>query len=347
MLEQFRISDFLEWNSAKSLVINREFQRGSVWSPGAKMMLVDTILRGYPIPKIYMRSFIDRDTKRTKREVVDGQQRLRAIIDFAADRITLSARTKEFKGKKFSTLTDDEQDKFLQYAISVDQLVNADDQLVLEIFARLNSYNVKLNAAELRHAEFQGDFKWSVHEAAAKYYSFWTKYGVFSSSSLVRMDDDSFVAEIYGIMLDGIQDGGQPNIERIYRKYDKSEAFDRKVCEDKLEKTLTWIESNVADDLVGTPLMSPPHLLMLVGAVAHAMFCIPRGALIDDEYVQGLSFGEINKVRENLLELSEIITTKEEPDHIAAFWRASNASTQRIASRRIRFPFFENAVAGV
>jgi Protein of unknown function DUF262 len=346
MLEQFRISDFLEWNAAKTLVINRDFQRGSVWSPAAKIMLIDTILRGYPVPKIYMRSFIDRETKRTKREVVDGQQRLRAIIDFASDRITLSSRAKEFKGKKFSTLSADEQDSFLQYAIAVDQLINANNQLVLEIFARLNSYNIKLNAAELRHAEFQGDFKWSVHEMAVKLFDFWSTNAIFSQSRMIRMENDSFVSECYGIILDGISDGGQPNILKIYRKYDGVDAFDRIECEKRFIQVIEWISEHVAKDLYDTPLMNPPHLLMLFAAVANAKFGIPRGRLEPDEIREAMGVAEINGVRERLLELASVISLEDEPEHFASFWRASQSSTQRIASRRARFPFFERAISG-
>jgi len=345
MLEQFRISDFVEWHSNKTLVINRDFQRGSVWTPGAKIYLIDTILRGLPIPKIYMRSFIDRDTKKTKREVVDGQQRLRAIIDFVSDRITLSSRAKEFKGLKFSTMDPDDQDKFLQYPIAVDQLVNADDQLVLDVFARLNSYNVKLNAPELRHAEFQGDFKWSVHEMAIREYDFWKDHGVFSATSMVRMYNDSLVAEMYGILLDGVQDGGQPNITKIYRKYDKSDAFKRKLVEDGFSQVVAWIKENVADDLIDTPLMNPPHFLMMFAAVAHALVGIPQGALDDDEFEDEIEVGDVNSVRDNLLELGEIIALDEEPDQMGDFWTSSTSSTQRIASRKIRFPYFANAVA--
>jgi len=53
ILEQFRITDFLDWNRQKALEINREFQRRSVWTPAARSYLIDTILRKFPIPKIY------------------------------------------------------------------------------------------------------------------------------------------------------------------------------------------------------------------------------------------------------------------------------------------------------
>ena len=345
MLEQFRVSDFLEWHEAKSLVINKDFQRGSVWKPAAKIMLIDTILRDLPIPKIYMRSFIDRETKKSKREVVDGQQRLRAIIDFANDKIVLSSRAKEFAGKKFSTLDDDEKDKFLQYAISVDQLVNADNQKILEIFARLNSYNVKLNDAELRHAEFQGEFKWSAHDTSNALYDFWEGNGIFSPSTMVRMAHTSLVAEMYGVILDGIQDGGQPKIRALYKKYDSSKKFDRQAVEGQFQRAIDWIEDNIVEDLEGTPLLRPAHFLMLFAAVTHCLDGVPQGALSGEEFEEDAEIGDIDSIRSHLEELAATIELDEEPDDLADFWGASKSSLQRIASRRIRFPHFVEALS--
>jgi hypothetical protein len=90
---------------------------------------------------------------------VDGQQRLRTIIDFAEDKFTLGVRAKEFQGLRYSSLSDELKERFLEYRISVDQLMDASDDSVLEIFARLNSYTVPVNAPELRHAKYQGDFR--------------------------------------------------------------------------------------------------------------------------------------------------------------------------------------------
>src|SRR5574337_834555 len=78
----YTIADFLKWHDDKELILNPNFQRGSVWSPQARSYLIDSILRGYPIPKLLLRTEVDRDTRRTKRDVVDGQQRLKTIIDF-------------------------------------------------------------------------------------------------------------------------------------------------------------------------------------------------------------------------------------------------------------------------
>src|SRR5690349_19082096 len=85
ILEQYRVSDFLEWHQKKALILNPDFQRGDMWSPAAKTFLIDTILRKLPIPKVYLRTRVDVVSKKSIREVVDGQQRLRAILSFAED----------------------------------------------------------------------------------------------------------------------------------------------------------------------------------------------------------------------------------------------------------------------
>lgn len=343
MLEQFRISDFIEWHEAKTLKLNPDFQRGSVWSPAARILLIDTILRDLPVPKIFIRSKIDRESKRSIREVVDGQQRLRAIIDFANDKITLSKRTGEFSGYRFSNMPEEMQDHFLQYPLAVDQLVNADDRLVLDIFARLNSYNVKLIASELRHAEYQGDFKWSVHSEASKYFSFWDLFSVFSPREMVRMLDDSLVAEMYGVLLEGVQDGGATKIEALYKRYDAEGAFDREETERKFERIIEFIRDQLGGALFNRVLLQPPHLLMLFAAVAHVLEGIPAGS-IENMPSRGELPDDLNQVRDRLITLAGILEGEIIPNEYGDFWKASKASTQRIASRRIRFPIYLKAI---
>ena len=92
MLEQYTVADILSWLEDKTLVVNREFQRSDrVWPTPPKVYLVDTILRGMPIPKIYIRTQTDVATRRSYREVVDGQQRLMAIQSYAQGRIPVAA----------------------------------------------------------------------------------------------------------------------------------------------------------------------------------------------------------------------------------------------------------------
>lgn len=59
----YSINDFLEWHDKKQLVLSPKFQRRAVWSENAKSYLMDTILRGKPIPKVFIRQKLNVEMK--------------------------------------------------------------------------------------------------------------------------------------------------------------------------------------------------------------------------------------------------------------------------------------------
>ena len=221
-LEQYQIGDLIEWDASNRLKINRDFQRGNVWNDDARVYLIDTILRRMPIPKFYLRQIVNLETRQSVREVVDGQQRIRAILDFAKDELVLTKRAGEFVGQRYSTLEPESQEIFLSYPIAVEHLINASIDDVLEVFSRLNSYTVRLNSQELRHAKYQGDFKWSVRAAVRRWPVLWEQLGVLSRANRTRMLDDELMAQMFGVLIDGVKDGGQTYIDRLYSRFDNN-----------------------------------------------------------------------------------------------------------------------------
>jgi hypothetical protein len=344
LLEQYRVADFIDWHKEKRLELNPAFQRGSVWTPAARSYLIDSILRRLSIPKVYLRTTIDVVSKKSIREVVDGQQRLRAILDFADDKFTLSKRASEFAGFKYSTLSADLQEAFLSYPIAVDQLLNASDTDVLEIFSRLNSYSVTLNAAEKRHAKFQGEFKWQIRSISREWAKLWESYEILSTRDRVRMRDDSLVAEMIGFLLDGVGDGAETDIDKLYKKYDDNVSADSQVFS-HLEATLKKVAEDWAPDLKGTSVLRPPNLLMLFAATAAKTVGIPAGKIEIASVVGPLAGDEA--IIDNLRYLSAVIDLPEAPTtNMATFWAASKANAHRVASRKVRFPAFLQAVTG-
>ncbi len=342
--QQYRISDFLEWNEKKQLELNPYFQRRNVWTEQARVFLIDTILRRMPMPKVFVRTRIDLATQRSFREVVDGQQRLRAIFDFAGDRMVLTRRAGEYAGLRYSTLDPESQESFLSYPIAVDQLINASDSDVLEVFARLNSYTLSLTAAELRHAKFQGNFKWAVHAASQHWDRLWTDFRVVSVRGRLRMEDDALMAEMFSTLLRGVTDGGQRKIDELYKVLDSNFPDDSNVPA-QVDTVVSYIIDNFADVLTDSPIAGAPHFLMLFAAVAHARIGIPPGdlgALLPPRDPAALS--NTGSASENLARLADVLRTDEPPPQWEAFWRASKTTTQRIASRRIRFPIYWRAL---
>jgi len=51
----YKVSDFISWQRGGSLQLSPSFQRRPVWSAGAKSLLIDTVVRGLPMPVIFLR----------------------------------------------------------------------------------------------------------------------------------------------------------------------------------------------------------------------------------------------------------------------------------------------------
>ena len=342
MLEQYTIADILSWMDEKTLSINREYQRSNkVWTTPAKAYLIDTILRGYPIPKIYLRTRIDSRTRRAYREVVDGQQRLVAIRSYVNDEFALGTSKEiygDFAGLKYSDL-EEAQNKVLEYMIPVEQLMNVPDPVIFDIFQRLNVYNYNLSSQELRHGKYHGAFRNSVVEASRRWEFLWNKYPVLGSRARIRMADDELMAQMFGILIEGVTDGGQPRINNLYKKYNSDLPSG---TTERIDGTVRYMIENF-DQVLGTEIGRAPHFLMLFAAVAHALSGIPAGNMGDQMPTSNPdALADIPNSVSNLSVLSEALEQDiaEVPNHLKDFKEASSSSTQRIRSRRIRFPMY-------
>ena len=130
-----------------------QYQRTPVWTEKKKQLLIDSILRRYDLPKFYLRS----SHHPYEHEIVDGQQRLRAIWEFQNDQYRLGKTSKEIpdyddlSGKKWSELSSDQKDKIGNFPLTIVEIKNASNEQVEELFSRLQE-GVVLNPAEKRNA---------------------------------------------------------------------------------------------------------------------------------------------------------------------------------------------------
>ena len=347
MLEQFTVADILTWLDDKTLVVNRQFQRsGKVWPTAAKAYLIDTILRGLPMPRIYLRIKTNTATRRSYREVVDGQQRLLAIQSFAKDefRIGSSRETlEEFARKRYSDLDEEYQAKFLEYMIPAEQLLSVSDSVVFDVFQRLNTYNYNLSPQELRHGKYHGEFRESVVSASRDWGFFWDKYRVLGNRARVRMGDDELMAQMFGIILEGVTDGGQPKIERLYKRYDANLSAH---VSDQVYRVMEYIDENLSP-ILETDLAGSPHFLMLFAAVAHALFGIPPGGMGDSMPLRAsLALQDVSTALYNLGTLADALDKEpiDVPERFHDFQISSAGTTQRIKSRRVRFQMLYQAL---
>ena len=335
--DQYPISDFLNWIDEKTVILNADFQRRSVWPPAAKVFLIDTILRDRPMPNIYVRNKTDLVTRRAYREVVDGQQRLRAIHEFGADRLILTKKAREFAGKRYSDLDDEFKTKFLDYGIGTVQLFNIQDVDVLDIFQRINAYGLRLNNQEIRHGKFQGEFRDAVIDSAKRWEPLWETYRIVGLRDRVRMADDQLMAEMLGVVLEGVTDGGQPRINGLYKRYDENLPKD---AVKRLDNAIKFL-LNEMSPILQTSVSRGPHFLMLFAAVSHALFGIPEGDFGEDMPDRDPKvLTDVDSSLANLGLLADTLQSDGEDDiapHLSAFRSAAATSTQRIRGRKVRF----------
>ena len=264
---QYRVSDFVSWQKAGALVLSPSFQRRPVWRPGAKSFLIDTIVRGLPIPIIILRERrTDLATLEPTREIVDGQQRIRTVLSYIAssllgdfrpsrDAFTVqSTHNEELADKTFQELPPEVQQQILDYEFSVHILpAGIDDREVLQIFARLNATGYKLTSQELRNAEFFGKFKTSMYQLASEQLYRWRDWRVFTEYNIARMEEVELTSEFALLMLRGrIVGKTQSVLDGVYREKNEEYAEQAEV-ERRFRIVMESIDDNLGSELKSLP----------------------------------------------------------------------------------------------
>lgn len=167
------IGELLELRKNSMLAANPEYQRGAVWSRTQQRKLIDSILRGYPLPVIYLHH-IKKGVGQYARddfEIIDGQQRINAIYDFSEGGFDLfdpktdvAARFPAFireqdcpwASQRFDNLSDELRQQFLDTKIPVAMIKTEQRNEVRDLFVRLQS-GLPLNHQETRDA-WPGNF---------------------------------------------------------------------------------------------------------------------------------------------------------------------------------------------
>jgi hypothetical protein len=219
------VGDYCSAMNASSIIVNQDYQRNpGIWKPRARSFFVESILLHYPIPKLFLFSKIDLVTRKTVKEIVDGQQRSLALRDFYNNKYRLSVHveTEELKGLNYDALPDEWKERFLSYSLPIDQFIGVDESEVREAFRRMNLNNVPLNDEEQRNAIFDGDFKWFIHEIATRWRKVLFDLGVFTRRDSLRMQDYKFYTDVIFAWEYGIQTTKSAQLHQIYRKYDAS-----------------------------------------------------------------------------------------------------------------------------
>jgi hypothetical protein len=172
--QNMTISELIDLRSRDMLKVNPEYQRGAVWNEGQQKRLIDSVMRGYPIPLIYLHKITDsvKAYSSTRLEVIDGQQRLDALWSFYKGDIALFHPVKDasrarfpafvrdlpcpWGGKRYEQLEQPDRERFNDYPIAVYEISVDHPNEVRDLFIRLQAGRA-LGAQEQRDA-WPGNF---------------------------------------------------------------------------------------------------------------------------------------------------------------------------------------------
>lgn len=167
--EKLTVQELLELKKSNMLIVNPEYQRGAVWSEIQQKKLIDSVMRGYPLPLIYLhhKKKIIAGMQSEGLEIIDGQQRINALHIFGEGALKLFDPIQDDKTARFPNfiknipcpwarrdfigLSPELQEKFLKTEIFIVKITTEIEDEARDLFIRLQA-GLPLNAQEKRDA---------------------------------------------------------------------------------------------------------------------------------------------------------------------------------------------------
>lgn len=290
-----------------------------------------------PVPPIYIRSVQARNAETRINEVIDGQQRVSAVLDYIDGKYRLSrSLVAPWAGKAFKDLTPPQRQSIMNHSFSTEIFQGISDLEVLEIFARLNTYSVPLNKQELRNGKYFGLYKQSMYQLAHEHLEFWRRHRIFSERSIARMLEVELTSELSIALLAGMQDK-KTSIDEFYGQ-NEEEYSNRDRYEKRFRDVVDEISETFGDGLGDTEFSRPPLFYSLFCAIGHRRFGLPKSDLPTGK--KALNAAERASLRDTVLHLSDLIERARNQEAVGLqyqrFVSASLTQTDNIRPRQER-----------
>jgi hypothetical protein len=181
--------------------LNPPYQRNFIWSILDQQYLIDSIQNRHPIPNFFLLE------NNNSFDMVDGQQRSRTIISF------IDGQFEDFSKNKFDKSKDLD---FLKYEFPVVIITDTEGASIEKFYAIVNKTGIHLNKPEVRKADFYDTNYLKLVTDITNSKPF-LKLKVFSDTSLKRMNDIEFVAELVILVKNGHVDKKE-NMDEYFKK---------------------------------------------------------------------------------------------------------------------------------
>ncbi|AMN43260.1 GmrSD restriction endonuclease domain-containing protein [Rhodoplanes sp. Z2-YC6860] len=187
-----------------NLNLDPGFQRQSVWKERDRAKLIDSILRNYPIPAIFL--YRRHEDGELVFDVIDGKQRLESILMFTGRMRGRFATKSQLPGTDDSDPAETIDWKLLNrkglhhrilgYEFPV---IEVDGELgdIIEVFVRINSTGKALTQQEKRHAKYYNSpFLREASRIARRFEGYFLDNGIFSTGQISRMKHVELISEL-------------------------------------------------------------------------------------------------------------------------------------------------------
>ena len=191
-IEIWDVNKLIKTYDSGKLNLNPPYQRRYIWSLKDQQILIDSMLKGFAIPNIFLF-----ERSKNNFEMVDGQQRTRTVLGFLK---------KDFKTKDGQFFDKETNSSLLEYKIPITIIEELnEDESIERFYSLVNRAGVHLNRPELNKSEyFDTKFQKLITDLAD--HANFQALGLFTDTSTKRMNDIDFVSELVTLMKEGISD---------------------------------------------------------------------------------------------------------------------------------------------
>jgi hypothetical protein len=320
---------FWDLFNRKLLIMDPSYQRRSVWNQDYKDYFVDTVLHGYGISTY---------------SVVDGKQRLSTLFEFARNEFPVSEKSAvatiaSFRGKYFQNLPDTVKSSFWNYTFAVEYLPSSNEDIINNIFDRINRNVAKLTPQELRHAKFSGDFSSEVQEQSEWMFRK-LPVGVpnISAQSRKQMKDDEFVAQLLLLIEEGPKKDSQDDLDEAFARRDQNwESKDDTVTrfQDIINYLAQWGKTEKGLGVLRSRLRNQADFYSLFGAI---------NELMQDN--------TISQIQDPISQLEKFIRVVDDPEKrkmitkANEYYEAARSASNDTGPRRLRVNIIKSVLVG-
>jgi hypothetical protein len=195
------ITDIINLYEDDLLNLEPGFQRQSVWSERDRAKLIDSILRNYPLPAIFL--YRRQEDGQIVYDVIDGKQRIESILKFVGEMRGRYWLRTQLPGSEELEWVDYKKicRRKLQHVITGYRIpvieVDGDMGDIIDVFVRINSTGKALTPQEKRRAKYYNSpFLKEADWLARRYEWYFEEMGILSAGQISRMKHVELICEL-------------------------------------------------------------------------------------------------------------------------------------------------------